>query len=193
MRRNFFVYSTTAVAVLAIISLVLILWLRSTTVVLVIRHAERNNAASCTPPTILGRPNPPLSLVNGQSPRAQALVHVCGDDGITAIYASEFCRTQQTVEPLAAQLGLTVNVVNQLATDGSIDVADLVDRILTEHRGEVVLVAGHTSTVPPIIQGLSGIAVAEIPESEFDNLFVVIIPRWFGQPKVVRLKYGAPS
>ena len=87
---------------IAIIGLLVVFWFRSSTVVIVIRHAERNDAALCSPATIYGSANRPLSLVNGQSPRAQALVHVCGESGIEAIYASEFCRTQETVEPLAA-------------------------------------------------------------------------------------------
>jgi broad specificity phosphatase PhoE len=128
--------------------------------------------------------------VEGQNPRAQALVHACGSDGIAAIYASEYCRTQQTVEPLANQLGLPVKVVNQYVDDGSININNLLDSIWTNNRGQVVLIAGHTSTIPQIINGLSGITIDPIGESEYDNLFVVTIPRWCGQTKVVRLKYG---
>jgi broad specificity phosphatase PhoE len=185
--------ASTALVLIATIIAVLSFWLRSTTVVLVIRHAERNDAGSCVPPTVHGHANPPLSLVGGQSPRAQTLVHVCGKDGIAAIYASEFCRTQQTVEPLANQLGLPINLVNQFANDGSVNVDDLVARVWTNNRGQVVLIVGHTNTIPAIIQGLSGVTIAPIEESEFDNLFVVTIPRWFGNPKVVRLKYGEPT
>jgi broad specificity phosphatase PhoE len=193
MRKNFPVYIAFTIAFLAIVSLILAFWLRSTTVVLIIRHAERNDTAVCSPPSIYGSPNPPLITVDGVNPRAQALVHVCEDDGITAIYASEFCRTRLTVEPLANRLGLPVNIVNQFTANGSVDVSGLISKIRSDHRGETVLVAGHTSTVPAIIRELSGITVAEIPESEFDNLFAVILPRWFGQPKVVRLNYGAPG
>lgn len=85
--------STTALVLIAIIGGLLVFWLRSTTVVLVIRHAERDDSASCAPATVYGRQNRPLIMVAGQSPRAQTLAHVGGEDGIAAIYASEFCLT----------------------------------------------------------------------------------------------------
>lgn len=49
-----------------------------------------------------------------------------------------------------------------------------IDQIWTSNRGQVVLVAGHSGTVPVIIERLSGISVAAIDETEFDNLFVVV-------------------
>lgn len=164
---------------------VLIFWLRSTTVVLVIRHAERNDTASCSPPEA----GPPLSEA-GQT-RAQVLTHVAGEASVAMIYASEFCRTQQTVQPLATQLGLAVTVVDQVAPDGTADVDALIAQVWANSKGKVALIAGHTNTVPVIIEKLGGGTIPPIGESEFDNLYVVIIPRW-GKTKVVHLKYGAP-
>ena len=175
-----------------LVACVLIFWPPSPTIVLVTRHAERNDAASCSPSTIYMRQNRPLATVDGQSPRAQALAHVAGEAGLAAIYASEFCRTQQTVQPLATQVSLSVTVVNQYAADGSLNVDDLVSQVKA-HKGKVVLVAGHTDSVAAIIEKLGGGTITAIPEDDFDNLFVVTIPRWFGKTKVVRLKYGDPS
>jgi broad specificity phosphatase PhoE len=186
--------STAGAVLIAIIGGLLVLWLRSTTVVLVIRHAERSDAENCSPATVKTRPNRSLILVAGQSSRAQTLAHVGGEDGIAAIYASEFCRTQQTVQPLASQLGLAVNVVDQYEADGAtVNVDNLISQVWAHNRGQVVLIAGHTNTVPAIIEKLSGVTIDAIDEAEFDNLFVVTIPRWWGQPKVVRLKYGVPT
>jgi len=183
-----------AVVLIVICGFIIIIWKQPTTVVLVVRHAERNDGTSCDPATVKGRPNPTLALTAGVSARAQELAHVGGEDGIAAIYASEFCRTQLTVKPLADQLGLTVNVVDQFEADGTtVNVNNLINQIWTNHRGQVVLVAGHTSSVPVIIDRLSGISIAAIDETEFDNLYVVVVPRWWGRAKVVRLKYGAPT
>jgi len=181
-----------AVGLIVICGCIVIFWRGSTTVILVVRHAERNDGESCSPATIKGRPNPTLAITG--SARAQALAHVGGEDGIAAIYASEYCRTQQTVQPLAAQLGLTVNVVDQYEADGStVNVNNLINQIWAKNTGQVVLVAGHTNTVPAIVQRLSGISIAAIDETDFDNLYVVVVPRWWGRTKVVRLKYGAPT
>ncbi len=184
--------SSIVIAAILICCCIIIFFLRGTTVVLLVRHAERSDTQTCTPATVKTRPN--LSLVTAGTQRAQTLAHVGGADSIAAIYASEFCRTQNTVQPLATQLGQTVNVVDQFEADGTTgNVDNLVSQIQANNRGQVVLVAGHTSTVPMIIEELSGVTIDPIPENEFDNLYVVIIPRWWGRPKVVRLKYGVAT
>jgi phosphohistidine phosphatase SixA len=166
------------------------------TTALVLRHAER-------PPGL----NPSLSQ-EGQM-RAQELIQVAGEAGVTAIYANDFCRTAQTSQPLADHLGLPINVqengfsgdqledcdpaitvpVNRLAPE--IDThAKLVDHILQEHRGKVVLIVGHSHTVPQIVEALGAPSVPQIPGNEYDNLFIVTVPRWRGSPKIVKAKYG---
>jgi hypothetical protein len=44
--------------------------------------------------------------------------------------------------------------------------------------------------VPEIIRALGGPEYPTIPESEYDNLFIVTVYRT-GQAKVVKMKYGA--
>ena len=145
-----------------------------TTVVLV-RHAEKDTQ----PPD-----NPPLSAA-GQA-RSQELARVLEGANIRAIYATQFARTQQTVQPLADRLGLPVTQV-----DAS-DAAGLVNHIVSNHRGEAVLVAGHSNTVPRIIEKLNGGQIPAIADTEYDKLFVVTIYR-FGKAKVVQLRYGNPG
>jgi broad specificity phosphatase PhoE len=144
------------------------------TTVLLVRHAE---AAAQTQ-------DPSLSA-DGQA-RAQALVHVAGDAGVTAIYATQFLRTQQTVQPLATYLGLPVNEVN------ADDVEGLVDQVLSDHAGKVVLIAGHGPTVPAIIREFGGDPMSPIAGNEFDNLFIVTVHGLRGA-KVVHLNYGDPD
>ncbi|HEX7335009.1 MAG TPA: phosphoglycerate mutase family protein [Pyrinomonadaceae bacterium] len=183
-----------ATGLIVIIACIVIFWRGSTTVILVVRHAERNDLESCSPATVKGRPNPTLALTAGVSARAQALAHVGGEDSIAAIYASEFCRSQQTVQPLANQLGLTVNVVDQFEADGTtVNVDGLIEQIWANNTGQVILVVGHNNTVPVIVEELSGVSIEAINETDFDNLYMVVVPRWWGRTKVVRLKYGAPT
>lgn len=164
--------------IIPIVIVVLVCWyccFQSVTTVLVIRHAEKGTS----PPS-----DPPLSPAGEE--RAQSLVHVSGEAGITAIFATEYLRTQQTVEPLAEHLGLTVNEVD------AVDVEGLINQILADHSGEVVIIAGHSNTVPLIIEELGGDPISPIDESEYDNLYVVTVFR-FGSSKVLNLKYGNPS
>ena len=155
---------------------VLITFSRPVTTVILIRHAEKiidpNNA------------DPDLSPA-GQA-RAQELVRMFGDAGINAIYATQYKRTQQTVKPLADKLGLPVGQVNSKST------AELVTQIRSQHTGQIVFIAGHNSTVPEIVSALGGPQYPVIPESEYDNLYIVTVYR-LGKAKVVRMKYGALS
>ena len=55
-----------------------------------------------------------------------------------------------------------------------------------------IFVAGHNNTVPAMVSSLSGDTYPTIPESEYDNLYVVTIYR-FGKAKVLKIKYGKTS
>lgn len=148
---------------------------RPVTTVIVIRHAEKKIEPD--------NPDPDLSPA-GQA-RAQELVRMFGDAGINAIYATQYKRTQQTVKPLADKLGLPINQVNSKNT------AELVARIRAENSGQTVFIAGHNNSAPEIVAALGGPTFPIIPETEFDNLYIVTVYRT-GKAKVVKLKYGSP-
>lgn len=149
---------------------------RAVTTIILVRHAEKNIEPN--------NPDPDLSPA-GQA-RAQELVRMFGDSGINALYATQYKRTQQSLKPLADRLGLPVNTVEAKKTP------DLIRQILSDHRGQTILVSGHNNSVPEIIAALGGPQYPIIPESEFDNLYIVTVYRT-GKAKVVKMKYGAPS
>ena len=141
------------------------------TTVLLVRHADRANDS--------------LSL-DGWI-RAKKLAHVARKAGVTAIYATQCKRTQQTVQPLADFLQLTP--LKYCYGDYSCEEA-LVGEILSVHNGDVVLVAGHSNTVLKIAKLLGAdISIQNIPD--FDNLFVVTHKP--GETNVINLQYGELS
>jgi phosphohistidine phosphatase SixA len=148
---------------------------RPVTTVILVRHAEKKIEPD--------NPNPDLSPA-GQA-RAQELVRILRNAGVTAIYATQYGRTQQTVQPLATALSLPVTRIDSSNTD------ELVRQISVNNRGGVVVVAGHNNTVPKTIAALGGEDFPIIPESEYDNMFVATVYR-AGKAKVVKLKYGNP-
>lgn len=180
--------SSLTIAAIAISGMIIFYFNNSTTVVLLVRHGDRDNAPLCT--DALGGPQ----LNATGNTRATELAHVGEDAGIQAIYTSEFCRTKQTVQPIQNLTGLAPVEVNQYdaGTHTVPDVADLVNRLNTTNVGQTVLVAGHSDTVPLIIDQLGG-GTTSFGGSEFDNFYVVTIFRWWfiKRVKVVRLKYGA--
>jgi len=150
-------------------------FLRPVTTVILVRHAEKNPEP---------KDDPDLSPEGFA--RAQEIARVVGGAGINSIFATQYKRTQQTVKPLSDRIGVPVTLLQSNETD------ELVKRIQTNLRGQTIFIAGHNNTVPAIVTALSGETYSTIPESEFDNLFIVTIYR-FGKAKVVKLKYGKES
>ena len=64
--------------------------------------------------------------------------------------------------------------------------------ILSEHKGQVILVVGHSNTLPTLIADLGAHkSVPPIADSEYDNIYIVAIP-WFGKTKTIRMRFGEP-
>lgn len=147
---------------------------RPLTTVILVRHAEKKIEPNNADP----------DLMPAGEARAQELARMFGNAGINSIFATQFKRTQQTVKPLSEKTGVQVTIIDAKQT------AEVIKQILTNHRGETIFVAGHNNTIPDIVSQLSGESFPIIPESEYDNMFVVTIYR-FGKAKVLKLKYGA--
>jgi 2,3-bisphosphoglycerate-dependent phosphoglycerate mutase len=146
------------------------------TTVILVRHAEK----AIVPPE---NKDPDLSVAG--LARAQELAKMLGESGIKAIYATQFKRTQQTVKPLADKLGLTPTQIEAKKT------TELVKQIREQNAGQVVFIAGHNNTVPEIIAALGGPTLPIIPETEFDNFYILTV-QTDGTAKLLKLKYGSP-
>jgi broad specificity phosphatase PhoE len=148
----------------------------TTTTVVLVRHAEKE---------LVTIDDPPLSAAGER--RAERLAQIFGDvrgvGRIDGLYVTATRRTQQTAMPLAARLGVKPEVV-----PAGGDLEALVSSALREHRGGRVLIIGHTSTIPELIEKLSGQTVPAIGEDEYDNIYVITVPT-FGRSNVLRLKY----
>lgn len=149
---------------------------RPVTTVILVRHAEKKNEPN----------NPDPDLAPEGVARAQEIARVFANTGINTIFATQYKRTQQTVKPLSDSTGVAVTLLDANQTD------ELVKRIQTTLRGQTIFIAGHNNTVPAIASVLSGEKLPVIPESEYDNLYIVTIYR-FGKAKVLKLKYGNAS
>jgi broad specificity phosphatase PhoE len=149
---------------------------RPVTTIILVRHAEKKVEPN----------NPDPDLMPEGETRAQEIARMLGDAGVNVIYATQYKRTQQTVKPLADKIGVAATILDARQTE------ELTKRIQTNHRGQTIFVAGHNNTVPALVTALSGDNYGVIPESEYDNMFIVTIYR-FGKAKVVKLKYGSAS
>jgi broad specificity phosphatase PhoE len=149
--------------------------LGSTTVILV-RHGEKAAEPANDPP-----------LTAAGAARAESLAEVVKDAGVSAVISTDFARTRNTAAPAAARLGLTTEIVDARAPDHP---RRLAQGILARHRGETVLVVGHSNTVPDIVAALGAPQPAAICDGDYDNVYVVTVTPG-GAAKVVRARYGA--
>jgi broad specificity phosphatase PhoE len=152
-----------------------------TTTVIVVRHAEKGTDDPRDP-----------SLTEAGNERALALRDALKDAGISAIYSTQFRRTRQTVAPLAQQLGLSIIERPVNSANAATHPADLAREVLLTHAGEAVLIVGHSNTVPQIVQALTGFPVNPIADSEYDHIFMVVIPA-AGRPSLVNVRFGNSS
>src|SRR5687767_11316757 len=143
--------------------------------VILVRHAEK----AVVPPE---NKDPDISI-DGEK-RAAELAKMFGDAGIGAIFVSQYKRTQQTVKPLADKLGLTATPVEAQKTP------ELIKQIRAQKAGQVVFVAGHNNTVPEVIAALGGPKLPIIPETQYDNLYILTVNS-DGSAKLLKLKYGS--
>lgn len=121
-------------------------------VLVITRHAEK-----------LSGDDPCLSA-SGQA-RANTLARMLAGNPIKSIFSTDYCRTRETLEPLAEQAGVGIEKYEPL------DAAAIRSALQRKGNGMVV-VAGHSNTVPALLKQL-GAEVPEIREDEYGNLYVV--------------------
>lgn len=146
------------------------------TIVLIVRHAEKASDADDSPLTEAGMK------------RAQALVRVAEDAGVSAIYSTQFKRNRDTVQPLSERLKVSVTEMPvNLQSPGDYG-KRLANDIREKHSGQVVLVVGHANTIASIVEGLTGRA-ASFEAVEYQDLFVVTLNP-SGAASVIKAQYN---
>lgn len=143
------------------------------TTVILVRHADRTGNVDV--------------LNSSGTARAQELARILDETNVSVIYTSTANRTQQTAIPLATQLGISIT------TYDTGNLPSLASEIKSSHKGKVILVVGHSNTVPETIN-LLGIlpTLSDIPHDEYDNLYIVILAQ-NSIPNLLKMEYGADT
>jgi phosphohistidine phosphatase SixA len=136
-------------------------------VVFIVRHAEK---------AITGGDDPELSVA-GQK-RAEALARILKDSQITAVFVTEFKRTQETASPTAKAAHVTPIVVP------ANDVPGLVGKVRALNGN--ALVVGHGNTIPDLMKALGITKPTTIPDNDYSEIFVVSL---YDPPQLLRLHY----
>lgn len=148
------------------------------TQVVVVRHAEKSG---------LPADDPDLSP-EGQA-RAQALARLLQPADVSTIIVTSYRRTQQTAAPLASQQGVTPWVIAPGKGGMAVHVQQVVEAV--NRASGVVLVVGHSNTVPAIVAALSRSRPGALCETSFSHLFVLTPP--VADAPALHLRYGVPD
>jgi phosphohistidine phosphatase SixA len=147
--------------------------------VLLVRHAEKATEPADDPP-----------LTGAGVARAQALATALRDARVTSVITTQLRRTRDTAFPLATARGLTPEVV-PVATGALPAHVEATVTAIRRHAGDVVLVVGHSNTIPAIIAALGGPLLPDICDSAYSNLFILQLGG--GDPRLVQAHYGVPD
>lgn len=136
-------------------------------IVFIVRHAEKANS---------GGKDPELS-VQGQK-RADALANILKDSQITAVFVTEFKRTQETAAPTARAAHVSPALVP------ANDTGALVGKLRALNGN--ALVVGHGNTIPDLLKALGIATPVNIPEDDYSEIFAVLLG---DAPRLLRLHY----
>jgi len=142
--------------------------------VIVVRHAEKADQSPDTALSAKGRA------------RAKALADLLRAAGVTHIITSEFRRSQETAAPLAKALGLTAEQVPAR------DLPALAARLHALDPASIVVIVGHSNTIPPMLAVLGWPNTLDLHDGDYDDVFV-LAPHPGQRASMVRLKYGQRS
>ncbi|TRY13280.1 phosphoglycerate mutase family protein [Shewanella hanedai] len=144
-------------------------------ILIFVRHAEKQLDQGKDP-----------SLTPAGQRRATQLAIALKDMPFTALYATPFKRTKETLEPISKNKEITVQVVD-VKGGMSEHISRSVEKIKAE-KGNV-LVVGHSNTIPLLIKAIGGMEIDAIAENDYDNLYLLTLPAK-GSVGLIHTKYG---
>lgn len=154
---------------------------------ILVRHTEKSTN---------DRVDPDLSDAGRE--RAVQLARLFSAAGVTTLVHSEYKRTRDTLAPLAKQLDIEAETI------GASDEKALIERLSSAKADEVIVVAGHSNTIPGIAYtfgvtppDLDMAAVGPnrpcgyLPHDAYDRVYV--LTPCGKTARLVELRYGKPS
>jgi len=130
--------------------------------------------------------------------RAEAFARMFAAAGVTGLVHSEYKRTRDTLAPLAKELDLASETIPAQDMDG------LIARLQGAKATDVIVVAGHSNTIPAIAARL-GVTLRDLTETSMNTRVpeghlphdaydrVHVLTPGHSDPQVLELRYGAPT
>lgn len=146
--------------------------------VILVRHAEKVDASA----------DPALSEAGVL--RALALSQVLADAGVTQVLTTPLIRTRETGRPTAEAAGLALTEVS-LDGGGTAHAARVAEVVRMASPQDVILVVGHSNTVPAIAAALGDPSPETLRDCDYDRLVILTLNP--GTTRIVRGRYGVPG
>lgn len=144
----------------------------SPTTFLLVRHAEKDNDGTEDP-----------GLKTEGIARVSRLSKLLEQTQIDAFYSTNFKRTRQTVEPLASERTLPVQLYESFSVNE-------IEKMLSRHKGGTILICGHTDNIPWTANLLTGMQeYKDYEDSEYGILLIVSVVEKGTAAKVTRLDF----
>ncbi len=168
---NFFKFKKDLLLTLFVLSATFA-YAQETTTFILVRHAEKANDGTRNP-----------ALTEEGEARAKTLLEMFANADITAIYATNFKRTQTTVAPLAKNKGLEIKTYEWKNPKG------LLNKILEANTGGTVVISGHSNTTPVLANLLIGKnSFTNFEENDYGNLFIITTSK-VGGGRLLHIRY----
>ena len=110
---------------------------QQTTQFILVRHAEKLDASK----------NPELSELGKK--RAKQLSDLLKDVPIDKLYATNYLRTQNTLQPISQRTNLTIETYDSNDTNFS-------SNLISENEGKTVVISGHSNSTPKLVNQIIG-------------------------------------
>lgn len=145
---------------------------------ILVRHAEKASQTES---------DPVLSAAGVQ--RAKDLASALADAGVTSVITTQYQRTKLTAAPLVEAAKAKTIVVANSGNLGA-HIADILAAVMARPTGDVVLVVGHSNTIPTIVAALGGPKMSNLCDSQYSMMFVLEMTG-SSAPRLIRATYGA--
>ena len=147
--------------------------------VILVRHAEKVDASA----------DPVLSEAGRR--RAFDLAVALGDADLTHVFTSPLQRTVLTARPAAEAHAINPEVISfEGGTEAH--VRRVADRVRALPDDAVVLVVGHSNTIPLIAGALGETGPSEMRDCEYDRLILIPVEDDGDSPAIIT-RYGEPA
>lgn len=125
-----------------------------------VRHAEKMDDGT----------NDPSLNTTGKERAAQLAELLKNEYELSAIYSTNYNRTKETAKPVADIFDLEINFYDLKDPKG------LMEQIKSDHKGQTVLIVGHSNTTPMLVNIAAGVQEFEaLDEKTYGKIFIVNI------------------